>query len=130
MGMPRISRRKRPVRFDGAANQVFDLIVVEMAAMPDAIVTGCPVFFDVAGHNQRKVSQLGAVAVRRTDERFPKAKIEEARGAVIDSHTRVVVESRRKTDGKHRGRMRVVVAGVIANEHPLVLPWEPRNAAV
>src|SRR3546814_12525199 len=70
------------LRFDGAANQVFDLIVVEMAAMPDAIVTGCPVFFDVAGHNQRKVNQLGAVAVRRTDERFPKAKIEEARGEI------------------------------------------------
>src|SRR3546814_12443340 len=95
----------------------------------DAIVTGCPGFFDVAGHNQRKVNQLGAVAVRRTDERFPKAKIEEARGAVIDSHTRVVVESRRKTDGQHRGLMRVVVAGVIANDHPLVLLEEPLNAA-
>src|SRR3546814_19637348 len=100
-----------------------------MAAMREAVFTGCPLVFHVAGHNQRKVSQLGAVAVRRTDERFPKAKIEEARGAVIDSHTRVVVESRRKTDGQHRGLMRVVVAGVIANDHPLVLREEPLNAA-
>src|SRR3546814_19970069 len=99
----RVERRKRCVLFDGAANQCFDLIVVEMAAMPDAIVTGCPVFFDVAGHNQRKVNQLGAVAVRRTDERFPKAKVDAARGAVIGSNTRVVVESRRKTDGQQRG---------------------------
>ena len=90
--MPGIACRQRPVRLDINAGMLFERLVVDVPAMPDAVRCRRPIFWTVNRHQQGKVWPLRAVPVVRRNQVLAEAVKLVERNAHIDGDARFVVE--------------------------------------